>query len=68
MMSMPARSKSPIASRVASSWAASNQGLASAIPTSAGNADLEACAREKATFAADEKIYNAFTARAAAQP
>ena len=32
------------------------------------NADFAACAREKATFAADEKIYNAFTARAAAQP
>jgi hypothetical protein len=32
------------------------------------NADFDACAREKAIFEADEKIYNAFTAREAAHP
>jgi hypothetical protein len=32
------------------------------------NADFDACAREKAIFEADEKVYNAFTARRAAQP
>jgi hypothetical protein len=32
------------------------------------NADFDACARETAIFEADEKIYNAFTACAVAQP
>ena len=32
------------------------------------NADFDARAGEKAIFEADEKIYNAFTARASAQP
>ena len=31
------------------------------------NADFDACAREKAIFEADETVYNAYTARQAAQ-
>jgi hypothetical protein len=57
---------SPIASRVASSCAASSHGSGTRHTDISRNADFDASAWEKATFEADEKIYNAFTAGAAA--